>query len=299
MHTVPKGYLRAFADKSPSRGAPNVWQFGREATEGKLISVRDASVRTDIYTLRGEDGRADTRIETELLSVVDSVFPAAVHSLSSGETPEYWDWRNIFRFMAFQLARTPQIFQILRDEGIRQGVGDGTNFPQLAMVHEAPFLEKWLCGMAWTLCWHRSTLPLLTSDSPVVMWADRGDGAEVGVGFEESGLRILFPLTPKMCLTATQTEATLKAVLDEPADSNPHFSDTYPLRIETGRLSIGQAVMLNQVTVSNAHRYVYSNSADDNVRLFLKDQFFGLSGLVRRSDRKPIGSLVDPEEGVG
>lgn len=166
------------------------------------------------------------------------------------------------------------------------------------MVHQAPFLEKWLCGMTWILCWNRSTLPLLTSDNPVVMWADRGESAELGVGFLEPALRILFPLTPNMCLNAVQTETSLKAVLDDRAEANPQFSDFYPLRVDTCALGINEAVMLNQVMVSNAARYVYSNNNDDNVRLFLKDQFFGRSGPVRRSDRKPIGSPVHLEEEV-
>jgi hypothetical protein len=68
--------------------------------------------------------------------------------------------------MAFQLARTPRMFQIARDEWARHGVEAGPNDPQLAMVWQAPFLEKWICGMRWTVCWNRSTLPLLTSDNP-------------------------------------------------------------------------------------------------------------------------------------
>ena len=299
MHTVPAGYLRAFASTSVPRRKPHLWQFGREAPLPKLISVRDASVCRDIYTLRAEDGKADTTIETELFSsAVENSFPAVVQLLSSGGTPRYWQWRNISRFMAFQLARTPRMFQIFRDEGSRQGLDIGPNDPQLAMVHQAPFLEKWLCGMTWILCWNRSTLPLLTCDNPVVMWANRGEGAELGVGFQEPALRILFPLTPRMCLTAVQTKASLKAVLDDLPESRPRFSAFYPLQVNTGWLGIDHAVILNQVVVSNAERYVYANSDDDKVRLFLNDFFFGLSGPVRRLDRKPIGSPLDPEQGV-
>lgn len=299
MHTVSAGYLRAFADTSTPRRNPRLWRFEREAAQAKLISVRDASICRDIYTLRTEDGKADTTIETELLScAVEGSFPAVVQLLSSGGTPRYWQWRDISRFMAFQLARTPRMFQIFRDEGSRHGIEIGPNDPQLAMVHQAPILEKWLCGMTWILCWNRSTLPLLTSDNPVVMWADRCEGAELGVGFQEPALRILFPLTPKMCLTAVQTDTSLKAVLDGLPESEPQFSDFYPLRVDSGWLGIDQAVMLNQVTVSNAERYVYANSSDEKVRLFLNDLFFGHAGPVRRFDRKPIGSAIDPEAPV-
>jgi hypothetical protein len=94
--------------------------------------------------------------------------------------------------MSFQLIRTPRPFQILRDEGTRRGIPIGSNDPQILMVYEAPFLEKWLCGMKWGVCWNQSTLPFLTSDNPVVTWADRGHGAELGVGFGVAEMETLF-----------------------------------------------------------------------------------------------------------
>jgi hypothetical protein len=71
------------------------------------------------------------------------------------------------------------------------------------------------------------------------------------------------------------------------------LSDFYSLRIDRGYLGIDEAVSRNQVTVSNAEHYVYSNSNAENVRLFLNDLFFDVPGPVRRSDRKPIGSPVN------
>jgi hypothetical protein len=258
MHTVPAGYLRAFADKVARRRNPHIWQAGRETAQTKLISVRDASICKDIYTLRHDGGESDTTIETELLgSAVDESFPAVVQMLGSGKNPSYWQWRHISRFMAFQLARTPRMFQIIRDEGRRLGIDVGPNDPQLMMARQAPFNEKWICGMTWTLCWNRSSLPLLTSDNPVVMWADRGGGAELGVGFRDATLEILFPLTPSLCLMLEHTVASHKLVVDDVPESTPEFSAHYPLRIHTGWLDIDQAARVNQITVSNAERYVY------------------------------------------
>jgi hypothetical protein len=197
------------------------------------------------YTLRSEDGKADTTIETELLPKVEDSFPTVVQLLSSSGMPTYWQWRVISRFMAFQLARTPRIFQIIRDVGSQQGLDVGPNRPQLLMVRQAPFLEKWLSGMSWRVCTNRSTLPLLTSDNPVVMWADRGEGAELGVGFQEPALSILFPLTPKIRLTGVQTEDSLKAVFDDGPESKPEFSKSYPLRIDRGWFGMDHAVKLN------------------------------------------------------
>ena len=187
-----------------------------------------------------------------------------------------------------------------RDEGSHQGISAGSNDPQLAMVYIAPFLEKWLCGMTWTLLCNKSTLPFLTCDNPVVMWAEIGDGFEFGVGVQDPALRVQFHLTPGMCLAAVQTEESLKGVLDDVPECEPEFSAFCPLRVNTVTLGIGieQVNKLNQVMVSNAERFVYANTNDEGVRLFLKECFFGLSGPVRRFDRKPIGSPARTEGAI-
>src|SRR5690242_16623662 len=103
MHTVPAAYLRTFSDTAAARRSPHVWRFDRKTAQVKLISVRDVSVSRDIYTLRTESGAPDTIIETELLdAAVENHFPAVVQLLIGGGTPQYWQWRHIFRFVAFQ-----------------------------------------------------------------------------------------------------------------------------------------------------------------------------------------------------
>ena len=184
------------------------------------------------------------------------------------------------------------MFQIFRDEGRYREIEVGTNDPQLAMVRQTPFLEKWLCVMQWIVCRNRATLPFLTSDNPAVMWADRGDGAEGGVGFREPALRITMPLTPRLCLMCVQTEASLETVCNEDFNASPQFTDFHPLHIDEGWLDIDQTVRLNQVTVANAQRYIYAHSRDEKVMLLLTDFFFGRQEPVRRFDRKPVGSPI-------
>ena len=278
MHTVPAAYLRPFADTSVHLRNPHIWRFERQTAQAKLIGIRDVSVSRDIYTLRNKNGEVDTTIEKELLGeTVENPLPAVIQSLTSGGRPTYWQWRSVFVFMSFQLARKSRMFQSIGDEGNRLGIDIGPNDPQLLMVHSAPFLEKWLCGMEWLLDWNRSTLPLLTSDNPVVMWADRGEGAELGVGFQDAKLRMLFLLTPGICITAVQTEASLKCVHDDVPVSLPKDDDFYPICINPNSLGIEQAVKLNQVAVSNAEKYVYGNSKQEEVLFFLNDCFFGRS----------------------
>jgi hypothetical protein len=291
MHTVSAGYLRAFVDASAPRRNAHLWRHERETATSKLISVLDASVRRDIYAVRLQDGQTDTTIESALLSSgVEQPFCEAVKLLEASTPLSYWPWRHVSRFVAFQLARTPRAFQLLRDEWSREGLEIQSNDPPIAMVFIAPYIEKWLCAMKWIVCRNASTLPVLTSDNPAVMWANRGDGAELGVGFRDPALQVLFPLTPRICLLAVHTQASLRVVLEDTPDKSPQMSDFYPLQINRGNLGIDQIVTLNQITVSNAEHHVYSNSNAENVKVFLDDLFFGQPAPVRRSDRMPIGS---------
>ena len=295
MHTVPAGYLRAFADIEGARKKPHLWQYDRIGQGAELVSIKDASVSRGIYNLKREDGTSDQTIETDLLATsVDARIPHVARLLASGGTPRTWEWRDLSRFMAFQLARVPQMFQLFRDEGMRRGVEIGVNDPQLAMVFMAPQLEKWICAMEWTICDNGSAMPFLTSDAPVVMWADRGDGAELGVGFTEPALQITFPLTPKLSVLCKHTEASITAVREDDPTTRPRFTDLYRMQVSRGRLELVQALRSNLLVATNAHRFVYANNNDLRLQLFLKEHFIGQPGPVRRSDRKPIGSPIDP-----
>jgi hypothetical protein len=45
MHTVPQGYLEAFAVQDPGRRKPAIWRFDRASGEANLVGVRDAEVQ--------------------------------------------------------------------------------------------------------------------------------------------------------------------------------------------------------------------------------------------------------------
>ncbi len=149
--------------------------------------------------------------------------------------------------------------------------------------------------MNWIICRNYSSLPLLTSDNPVVMWADRGEGAEIGVGFHDPKLQILFPLTPHLCMMCLQTPDSLESALQDRSSGTPQINDIHPLKIARGGLGIEGTKKLNQITVSNAERYVYGHSNDEKVLLFLRELFFRRPGPVRRFDRNPIGSEIEAE----
>ena len=96
MHTVPKGYLRAFADSSAPRRNPCLWCFQRGAAnegQGRPISLDDASVKKDIYALRtGEDKTtrrlrrtsSPARLKTLSRASFSCWFPAKARLTGSG-----------------------------------------------------------------------------------------------------------------------------------------------------------------------------------------------------------------------
>ena len=96
MHTVPRGYLRAFADPSILRDEPHVWRFERQHEQPKPLAVSNVSVSTDIYTLWTEAGAPDTSIEAMLEKGVEDGFPQLVTLLQSGKQPSYWGMEKAF-----------------------------------------------------------------------------------------------------------------------------------------------------------------------------------------------------------
>lgn len=292
MHTVPAGYLREFADANVQKRNPHIWRFDRNSSEPKLISVRDASVASGIYELRRTDGTADNTVENELLAkFVDEGIREAIRAIAKRETNRYWCLRNFSRFVAFQLARTPGAMQLLRDFAEVCQYPMSSNDSVMTMVAMGPKFERWFCTMDWTFCTNESKLPFLTSDNPAVMWADRGDHFEGGVGFMDPEMQILVPLTPNLCIRASQSERSMRNILESvSSDKVGGFSDVYEILLRYEDLDIDTVVRFNQIVVANADRYAYASTDASNVLMFMTDVFLGQPQPVRRFDRKPIGS---------
>lgn len=257
-----------------------------------MIGANDAAVVRDIYAIVGEDGSRDTAIEDLLLKGVDGAFCGVRELLVAHQEVRYWQWRDLSRFLALQIARTPRQFQSIRDEYASFGVNADQNDPQKAMVLAAPRLENWICWMEWAICRNESDFPFLTSDNPVVFWVDRGKGAEGGVGFAEPALQIFFPVSPRLCFTARHSQTSCSAALADPANREASFLQEFDLNIVEGKLDATQVKRANLLMVGNADKCVYSNSNDEALGRFLKRRFIGRIAPVRRRDRCPFGSPI-------
>ena len=196
--------------------------------------------------------------------------------------------------MAAQLARTSRALQLHHDVCSHHEVETGRNDAQLAMIHMLPTLENWICQQRWFMLTNATECPFVTSDNPVTNWADRGEGAEVGVGFADPGFRLFLPITPRLGVAVVQTAEALRAVLKGSEEGS--FTREYDLSIQAAKLPLPEVLRHNQVALANAERYSYVNTRDRRLDEFLKEQFTRRSPPVRRFDLKPIGSSVTYKE---
>ena len=286
MHTVPEGYFEAFAVPEPERRTSRVWRFDRSTGESKLVGVGDAEVAKDIYAVFKDDGTPDTGIEDHILCDLEGAFCTARNMILDQTPLSKENWSSLFRFIAAQLLRTPRIFQLMRD-GLDV---DGTAYEQNTLPCVMLLLiERWiprLARMNGVLAYNQTGLPLLTCDNPAVAWS--GDGFICGVDQYHPELIVSCPLSPTLMFVAYQTPKSLNAVHAEQhdiprADRKPQ---KFASHVDIGSLPESEVKRMNQICVSNAHRYVYANYSDKPLTRFLQKRFFGTPAPVRR---RPIG----------
>lgn len=292
MHTVPEGYFEAFAVPESERRTSRVWRFDRSTGESKLLGIGDAEVAKDIYNVLKEDGTPDTVIEDRILCDLEGAFCSA-RNMILDRTPLSKDhWIGLFRFVAAQLLRTPRFFQLMRD-GLD---ADGTAYEQDTLPRVMVLLiERWiprLARMNGVLAYNETGLPLLTCDNPAIAWKKGGDGFICGVDQYDPDLIVSCPLSPTLMFVAYQTPESLEAVHAEQHDIPHGTPQRFASHVATGSLPEFEVKRMNQICVSNAHRYVYANYSDEPLARFLQNRFFGAPAPVRRRDLRPIGSPI-------
>lgn len=281
MHTVPHGYLQAFAVPDTKRRMPAVWRFDRISGEGKLVGVRDAEVVRDIYTIFGDDGAPDTVIEDDILCDVEGAFCATRDVLRDRNPPTREHWANLARFIALQLLRTPRMLQLVREEIDAEGGEYARDTAQRIMVFLARRWVHRIARMNGIVASDETDFPFLTCDNPAVTWKKIGEGFQCGVNQRDPSLIVSCPLAPDLMFTSYQTPESLRAVLAERHDMDQP-PQKFGTHIDTGTLPVPEVKRLNLICIANAHRYLYSNYSDKRLRRFLTNNFFGKPGPARR-----------------
>lgn len=174
---------------------------------------------------------------------------------------------------------------------------ESDDFTGLSMaVSAAPGLRRCLTLMNWTAFSNEGACRLMTSDNPVVTWAERIEGErkglEVAVGFGDPAMQLFFPLTPCNGLMATHTALSLAATKPGGLDRNYPGLDDWQPRFRHRLAAESLIEKLNLVTAANSDRYVYCSERSDGMDRFLEQRFVNQPAPVRRFDRLPIGSTT-------
>ena len=294
MHTVPRGYLAAFAATMSGRREPALWRFDRTQPNGRLVGLNDAEVAKDIYTIEGGAGLPSGVIERPILTDAEGGFCTVRESLQSGRVLLPQDYHALARFLGYQFVRTPRSLQVDRDELRFRGIPFADDAPQQLMVALTVYvLEPWLCKMFWTIGDNRTGVPLITSDHPVTPWKETPErpGVETGVGFGDRALQIYCPISPTMAFIAKHTPESLDYITgpSSPAGSMPTLAIP---SLDRRTMPPAEVRQLNMACVTNAERHVYSNTDNIGLRDFLVQFFIGKPAPVRRRDGKPPGSAA-------
>lgn len=277
MHTVPEGYLEAFAVQDQGRRTPGVWRYERLSGQSKVVGVRDAEVARDIYTVVASGGSPDTGIEA-IFCKIESAFCAARRALLHRAALTREHWAALFRFVATQLLRTPRSFEAMQTSLHVHGdpyKPDDLRGTMLILI------ERWirrLARMRGIIAYSETSLPLLTSDNPVATWKRTPSGPACGVTQYDPGLVVSCPLSPGLAFIAYQTNESLQAVLAEqfdPETGRPR-PETFRPHVDIGGLPEPEVKFLNQICVANAHRHIYAGYRDKPLLRFLENRFFSI-----------------------
>lgn len=282
MHTVAESYFAAFAVDDSTRRTKGIWRFNRSSATPKLIGISDSEVHKDIYTVYDDDGGPDTGIES-ILCKLESAFVDARRALLNKAniqdqrvTLSKEHWSGLAKFVAAQLLRTPRFFGMMRTYLAANHLTCEADTPQRIMLI---LIERWitrLVRMGGMLVYTETSLPLLTSDNPAVMWKKHGDGFICGVDQYDPELVVSCPLAPTLLYVAYQTEASLKAVHAERHDlpRDQRQPELFKSHFDFGSTPEWEVKRQNQLCLQNAHQNVYANYCDQPLQRFLHNRFF-------------------------
>lgn len=294
-HTVPKFYLRGFAE------GETVLTIALPGDRRFKQSVNDASVETNFYALPGHEAGDD--VFEKAMSDVEAAAGSVMQKIGSGTWPlKKPDRSTLAYYIALQAARTQSqrrtsdsmAAQIMR---LKIGLGGQAKFrervkSQVGELSEGQIDELWnqsvrpegppvrisnarfveqirsiavdlvpyLAGRPWTLI-RFDRRSLVTSDAPVGLVQQPDADPWDGVGYL-TAWGITMPLTRKLGL-----------VMGDPMP----FADRITVdRVQRGELDtimpVGSVQMerfLNEQTISHASKWIYLHPADER---FIPDE---------------------------
>ncbi len=140
--------------------------------------------------------------------------------------------------------------------GSSQGIGkaiatglseEGAKTLQLSMMSDTGEFARILLRMKWVVFHNRTPWPFWTSDSPVARHNPIHTRSRGNLGLRSRGIEVHYPLSPRVLL------CIIDPLLNRPLADRYELDDRQFVVFE------------NSVQLSNATRYVFSNTGDFNL----------------------------------
>jgi hypothetical protein len=254
-HTVNKSYLKRFANADG-----HLIQVTLPGTKRTGVSITDATVHRNFYVVTLPDG-SQADFAEDVFGLVEAAATEAIRSLVERHVWPIPDQvrLNIARWIALQYFRVPwvrnlgrEITQAFAGDGLPVRTKTGESVVVRMPADEPPDLTsiqlrliarnvsevgRMLCWRGWTLTFYERK-PLATSDTPVIALGPQTSSGVIGIA---NAAEIHVPLDRRVALS-----------IAEPGGSDRRLQGS----AKTARL-------LNELTVTNARRFLFHHPDDD------------------------------------
>lgn len=220
QHIVPQCYLKQWVDPNTPPGyTPYVWQFEKGSRNGKAKAPHNILTMRDVYTLKFSDGTKDYRIESQVLSRIESEYASVFDNKIAKRLPLN-EQEHVFlcAFTALMLQRTlgqKENIEGFYDQLIErvEELEKQHNAPpkkslklrtekedahKKTMVQILPRLASMLSTMSTAfLCSERVSARFITSDEPCQLFNPKLQWQRFyGPGLGQKDIEVTMPLSP-------------------------------------------------------------------------------------------------------
>lgn len=239
-HYVPRSYLRLFSPED--EGLISRYSLVEKHGGGDYYDAKD---RYSINKAASAEEYADGFLEHKQVNNIEKVDVEALRKIVSGTSLSDQDIAHISQFVVLQRDRSPKakVFHETNQEISRVVGGPVDHHWESVISLDAGERYKSLLHMGWLVVENKTSVPLITSDSPVVFYQEEQPDDEQSGGFSLEGKQIFCPLGPDHLL-----------VLLDPSqfDISTQYPDTNILRRSiTDRGEIHKANMLQIMNCFN------------------------------------------------
>lgn len=260
-HYVPQFYLKNFGNF--------IYQYDKTNQQISRVTPRSAAAERSYYAdLKDSEmiEKSFGRIESLASKAIQKIVRSGSLSLLSAS-----DIDAICGFIALQFTRTPEFRELRREHMNRLydnkakslGVADWTirekedyanSWHTVSILYYLPIIRRFMINMKYNLLRNNTSIPLWTSDNPVV-FSNESRGEPV---FISTRTVVYLPLTPKLLLVSCK-----KSIMDAPHTtmSKAVWEDQLckPHILKNGSMRLFDVIYANYLQTKFSKRFVFSS----------------------------------------